>query len=90
MSCSYITASGPLSEGTTARLEAVDHHDIQGSRWPVGASADQVQGIQRGSGWQQTGEWEDGIGIMVEDEGDAVRLSGRVLAGVGAKAGDLK
>jgi hypothetical protein len=36
------------------------------------------------------GEWEHGSGIMVEDEGDAVRLSGRVLAGVGAKAGEGK
>ena len=79
-----------LSEGTTARLKAVDHHDFQGSKWPVGASADQVQGIQRGSGWHLTSEWEDGFSMMVEDEGDAVRLSGRVLAGVGAKAGDLK
>jgi hypothetical protein len=79
-----------LSKGTTARLKADDHHDIQGSRWPVGASADQVQGIQRGSGWHLTSEWENGKGMMVQDEGDAVRLSGRVLAGVGAKVGDLK
>lgn len=47
----------------------------------AGASADQVQGIQRGSGWQARGESGQGRGIMVEDEGNAVRASGRVLAG---------
>jgi hypothetical protein len=66
-------------------MKAVDHHDIQVGRSPVGASADQVQGIQRGSGWQQTSEWEDWRGMRVEDDGDAVRLSGRVLAGVVAR-----
>lgn len=30
------------------------------------------------------------MGIMVEDEGDAVRLSGRMLAGVGAQDGEGK
>jgi hypothetical protein len=76
-----------LSEGTTARLKAVDHHDIQGSKWPVGASADQVQGIQRGTGWQQRDESEAGRGNLAEDERDAVRLRGRVLAGMGGGRG---
>jgi hypothetical protein len=41
--------------GTTANVETVDHHDIEVGRWPVGASADQVHGIQKGSG-SQAGE----------------------------------
>lgn len=40
------------SECTTASVCAVDHHDIQVGRSPVGASVDQVQGIQEGSGLQ--------------------------------------
>ena len=40
------------SESTTANVDVVDHHDIQVGRSPVGASVDQVQGIQAGSGLQ--------------------------------------
>jgi hypothetical protein len=43
---------GPRSECTTTSVCAVDHHDIQVGRSPVGASVDQVQGIQEGSGLQ--------------------------------------
>ena len=82
-------ASGPLSKGTTARVEAVDHHDIQVSRSPVGASADQVQGIQRESGSQQASEWEHQQSISVEDDGDIVRLSGHGLAGAAIDLGKL-
>lgn len=38
------------SEGTTKGVDVVDHHDNQVGRSPVGASVDQVQGIQEGSG----------------------------------------
>jgi hypothetical protein len=61
--CSYtawchariMQASGSHSGGTTARVKTVDHDDIQVGSWPAAASADQVQGIQRGSG-SQAGE----------------------------------
>jgi hypothetical protein len=56
VSCSYIAALGLFSKSTTVKTKAVDHHDIQVGRSTVGASADQVQGIQRGSGWQRTSE----------------------------------
>lgn len=88
VSCSYIAASGAHSKGTKARVKAVDHHDIEVGRSPVGASADQVQGIQRGSGSQQASEWEHCSSTSVEDDGDAVRLSGQVPAGVAARAGE--
>jgi hypothetical protein len=55
-----LQASGSHSKGTTTRTKAVDHHDIQVGRSPVGASADQVQGIQRGSG-SQAGERMGGL-----------------------------
>ena len=84
--CSFRTAS----KGTTARVKAVDHHDIQVGRSPVGASADQVQGIQRRSGSPQASEWEDCSGISVDDDGGDVRLSGQRLAGVAARPGEAE
>lgn len=57
VSCRYIAASDCLSEGTTARAEAAaEHHDMQTGRSLAGRRADQVQGIQERSGWQQTDE----------------------------------
>jgi hypothetical protein len=53
-------ASGSHSRGTTAKVKAVDHHDVQVGSWPVAASADQVQGIQGGSG-SQAGERIGGL-----------------------------
>lgn len=84
--CSFRTAS----KSTTARVKAVDHHDIEVGRWSVGKSADQVQGIQRGSGWCQMSEWEQGRAREMEGDGDVVRLSGRVLAGVAVRAGEAE
>jgi hypothetical protein len=67
--CSYtawchariMQALGSHSRGTTASVKTVDHHDIQVGREPVGASADQVQGIQERSGSQaceRIGVWQ--------------------------------
>jgi hypothetical protein len=61
--CSYtawchariMQASGWHSKGTTAKVKTVDDDDIQVGSWPAAASADQVQGIQEGSG-SQAGE----------------------------------
>lgn len=71
-------------------MKAVDHHDIQAGRSPVGARADQVQGIQRGPGSQQTSEWEDSSGLSVEGDWGTVRLSSPALAGVSARPGVAK
>lgn len=50
-----LPGSGLHSECTTASVDAVDHHDFQVGSSPVGASVDQVQGIQERSG-SQAGE----------------------------------
>jgi hypothetical protein len=55
---------------------AVDDHDVS----PVGARADQVQGIQRGSGSQADQRMGRFKSMGVEDDGDAVGLSGRLQA----------
>ena len=47
-----LPGSGQRSKSTTASVSLVDHHDIQVGRSPVGASVNQVQGIQEGSGLQ--------------------------------------
>jgi hypothetical protein len=64
--CSYTTccharimqAFGSHLRGTTASVKTVDDHDIGVGRRPVGASADQVQGIQtvRFTGWRANGK----------------------------------
>ncbi|KAJ8111823.1 hypothetical protein OPT61_g5665 [Boeremia exigua] len=43
---------GLHSKSTTESVDAVDHRDIQVGRSPAGASVDQVQGIQEGTGLQ--------------------------------------
>jgi hypothetical protein len=63
--CSYtacchariMQAFGSHLRGTTASVKTVDDHDIGVGRRPVGASADQVQGIQtvRFTGWRANG-----------------------------------
>ncbi|KAF1930503.1 uncharacterized protein M421DRAFT_375653 [Didymella exigua CBS 183.55] len=76
---------GLRSECTTVSVCAVDHHGIEVGRSPVGASVDQVQGIQKGQVCRQANEWAQRRSIRRVDDWDALRLISQVPAGIAAR-----